>query len=166
MCYVPFGRAASKFSSKVCVLSHVQLFATPQTVSRQAPLSMEFPRQEYWNGLPFPIPVDLPDQGTEPATLASPVLGGRFFTTLPPGKPIDINDIKEYLFFLLIILKGLTSLFCEHDHKHEGSCPWLPSLKEGGGCSVAQSCPTLCNPMASCPSLSPGVCSYSCPLSW
>ena len=54
----------------VCVhaqsLSHVQLFATPWTVACQAPQSMEFSRQGYWSGLPFPSPGDLPDQGTEP----------------------------------------------------------------------------------------------------
>ena len=59
---------------------------TPWTVARQAPLSMGFSRQEYWSGLPFPSPGDLPDPGTEPA---SPVLAGRFFTTEPPGKPIN-----------------------------------------------------------------------------
>ena len=56
-------------------------FATPWTVARQAPLSMGFSRQEYWNGLPFPPPRDLPDPGMEPMSLVSPVLAGRFFTT-------------------------------------------------------------------------------------
>ena len=45
-----------------CVLSHVRLFATPWTVVHQAPLSMKFSKQEYWSGLPFPIPGDLPNQ--------------------------------------------------------------------------------------------------------
>ena len=65
----------------VCVLSHVQLFVTPQTVAYQAPLSMGFSRQEYWSGLPFPSPEDLPDPGIKPASLVSPALAGRFFTT-------------------------------------------------------------------------------------
>ena len=47
----------------------------------QAPLSMEFSRQEYWSGLPFPSPEDLPNPGMEPASLVSPALAGRFFTT-------------------------------------------------------------------------------------
>ena len=47
---------------------------------------MEFSRQEYWNGLPVPPSGDLPDPGTEPASLVSPALAGRFFTTAPPGK--------------------------------------------------------------------------------
>ena len=47
-------------------LSRVQLFETPWTVAPQAPLSMGFSRQEYWSGLPFPSPGDLPDPGIEP----------------------------------------------------------------------------------------------------
>ena len=50
--------------------SHVRLFATPWTISCQAPLSVEFSRQEYWSGLPFPSAGDLPDPGTEPASPA------------------------------------------------------------------------------------------------
>ena len=53
-------------------------FATPQTVARQAPLSMGFPRQEYWSGLLFPSPGDLSNPGTEPVF---PALAGGFFTT-------------------------------------------------------------------------------------
>ena len=46
---------------------------------------MKFSRQEYWSGLPFPIPRDLPDPGIEPLCLASPALAGRFFSTEPQG---------------------------------------------------------------------------------
>ena len=53
------------------VLSHVQLCAASWTVAHQAPLSMEFPRQEYWSGLSFPPPGDLPDPGTEPTSHVS-----------------------------------------------------------------------------------------------
>ena len=70
----------------VCTLSHVQLFAAPWTVAHQAPLSMEFSRQEYWSGLPFPTPGDLPNSGIEPVSPASPTLAGGFLTTVPPGK--------------------------------------------------------------------------------
>ena len=52
--------------SSSTTLSRVQLFVTPWTVACQAPLSMGFSRQEYWSGLPFPPPGDLPDPGTEP----------------------------------------------------------------------------------------------------
>ena len=51
-------------------LSHVRLFMTPWTVAHQAPPSMEFSRQEYWNGLPFPSPGDLPDPRIEPGSPA------------------------------------------------------------------------------------------------
>ena len=66
---------------KACVLSHVQLFATPWTIDCQAPLCMGFSRHEYWSGLPFPTPGDLPDPGIEPTSLVSPALAGGFFTT-------------------------------------------------------------------------------------
>ena len=60
---------------------------TPWTVAHQAPLSMAFSRQEYWSGLLFPTPGDLPDPGIKPASLASPVLASGFFPLVPPGKP-------------------------------------------------------------------------------
>ena len=63
------------------VFSHVRLFATPQTVDYQAPPSMGFARQEYWSGLPFPSPGDLPNPGIEPGSPGSPTLAGDFFTT-------------------------------------------------------------------------------------
>ena len=59
---------------KVNLLSRVRLFATPWTVARQAPLSMGLSRQEYWSGLPFPPPGDLPDPGIELASPESPAL--------------------------------------------------------------------------------------------
>ena len=60
-------------------------FATPRTVAWQTPLSMGFPRQEYWSGLSFPSPGDLPKPRSEPQ---SPALADRFcFTPEPPGKP-------------------------------------------------------------------------------
>ena len=61
--------------------SHVQLFVTPWTVASQAPLSMQFSRQEYWSGLPCPPPEDLPNPGIEPVSLTSPALAGGFFST-------------------------------------------------------------------------------------
>ena len=68
-------------------LSHVQLFATLWIVACQTPLSMGFSRQEYWSGLPFPSPGDLPDRLIENRSLVSPTLEGGFFTTEPPRKP-------------------------------------------------------------------------------
>ena len=69
------------------MVSCILLFVTPWTVARQAPLSMGFSRQQYWSGLLFPTPGDLPDPGMEPVSLASPALAGRFFTPVSPGKP-------------------------------------------------------------------------------
>ena len=68
---------------KVKLLSHVQLFATPWTVAHQAPQSMEFSRQEYWSGLPFPSPGDLPNPRIEPG---SPALQADALPSEPPGK--------------------------------------------------------------------------------
>ena len=65
---------------RVCACYRVQLFATPWTVAHQAPLFMEFPRQEYWSGLPFPTLGDLPNPGIKLTSLASLALAGRFFT--------------------------------------------------------------------------------------
>ena len=60
--------------------SHVQLFLTLWTVAHQAPLSMGFSRQEYWSGLPCPLPGDLPNPEIEPTSLTSHALADRFFT--------------------------------------------------------------------------------------
>ena len=86
-------KAIYRFNACVCVcvcalshFSHVQLFRTPRTVACQAPLPMEFSRQEYWSGLPFPTSEDLPNSGIQPTFLASPALAGEFFTTSPPGE--------------------------------------------------------------------------------
>ena len=65
-------------------LSHVQLFATAWSVAHQAPPSMEFSRQDYWSGLPFPSPGDLPDPGIKPG---SPALRADALPSEPPGNP-------------------------------------------------------------------------------
>ena len=74
------------------MLSRVQLLATPGTAVRQAPLSMGFPRQEYWSGVPFPFPGDLPDRGVEPE---SPTLQADSSPSEPPGK----KDMRWHLRF-------------------------------------------------------------------
>ena len=84
---VPSSKCIVDICICVCVLSCVQLFAIPRTVARQIPLSMEFSRQEYWSGLPFPTPGDLPNPGIKPKSPASPAMAGGFFTTVPPGEP-------------------------------------------------------------------------------
>ena len=68
-------------------------FATLWTVAHQASLFMEYPRQEYWSGLTFRSPGDLPDPGTKPM---SPSLAGGFFTSEPPGKPTCRHYTSAY----------------------------------------------------------------------
>ena len=71
--------------SEVKSLSHVRLFATPWTIAYHAPQSMEFSKQEYWSGLPFSSPGDLPNPGIKPW---SPTLQADALLSKPPGKPI------------------------------------------------------------------------------
>ena len=78
---------------KMKSLSRVQLFAAPWTVAYQAPASMGFSRQEYWSGLPFPSPGDVPKLGIEPR---SPAFQADALTSEPPGKPkIRLVVMKE-----------------------------------------------------------------------
>ena len=72
------GGGGSVLVAKLC-----PTLVTPRAVARQAPLSMGFSRQEYWIGLPFPMPENLPDPGMEPMSLVSAALAGRFFSTEP-----------------------------------------------------------------------------------
>ena len=71
----------SDLVAKLCLT-----LVTPWTLPHQAPLSMEFSRQEYWSGLLLPSPGDFPYPGIEPSSPTSPALAGGFFTTEPPGK--------------------------------------------------------------------------------
>ena len=101
------------FNDKTC-----QLFVTPRTVAHQSPLSMGFPRQEYWSGLPFPPPGDLPNLGIKLASPASSTLAGGFLTTVPPGKPINSTlSIKMQVFFLGTA-PGLDRGFCNLKSLH------------------------------------------------
>ena len=88
------------------LLSHVRLFGIPWTVARPAPLSMEFSRQEYWSGLSFPTPGDLPNPETEPASLVSPALVGRFFTTEPAGRPNRVINKNKIFWHPNFCCKG------------------------------------------------------------
>ena len=80
-----FSKNQHNTVEQLCVctqlLSCAQLFASPWTVARQDPLSMEFSRQEYWSGFPFSPPGDLPDPVIKPASLMHPKLAGEFLTT-------------------------------------------------------------------------------------
>ena len=79
----------------VQLLTRVRFFEAPRTVAHQAPLSMGFPRQEYWSGLPFPPPGDLPNLGIEPS---SPALASKVFSTEPCGNPQ--RDLTVHLILL------------------------------------------------------------------
>ena len=107
---------------KVKSLSHVRLFVTPWTVADQAPQSMEFSRQEYWSGLPFPSPGDPPDPGIEPG---SPALQADALPSEPPGKAVVDISLS-----IMII----------------SSCMFVAANGIGMKVLVTQSCPTLCDP--------------------
>ena len=82
-------------------LGHVWLFVTPWTVALQALLSLEFSRQEYWSGLLFSTPGDLPDPGIKPTSLASPELAGGFFTIVVF---IHLSSISVFVFIVTLTL--------------------------------------------------------------
>ena len=82
---------------KVKSLSRDQLFATPWTVAYQASPSMGFSRQEYWSGLSFPSPGDLPDPGIEPR---SPALEAGALTSEPPVKPYREHRCSQNMIYL------------------------------------------------------------------
>ena len=104
------------------MLSHVQLFATSWAVASQVPLSMGFSRQEYWSGLPFHSPGNLPEPGIEPA---SPALAGWFFffffffTTEPPGNHLDLYCYGISLFnFILTQSEENATMFSPYLSTH------------------------------------------------
>ena len=94
----------------LCVCAqYVQFFATPRTVTCQAPLSMGFFRQEYWSEPPFPLPGDLPGQGIRPASPASPVLAGRFFTAEPVAR-LEAYARRHAIHLIFSVLLGVLGL--------------------------------------------------------
>ena len=110
-------------------LSGVWLFAAPCAIPLQAPLSMRFPRQEYWNGLPFPCPGNLPDPEIQPVSPGSPSLAGRFFTMSHPWIPITstislyfcASIFFKFIYFVLqVILLSFISIL-------NAICLWLLS---------------------------------------
>ena len=133
------------------LFSHVQLFATSRTVAHQVPLSMGFLRQEYWSGLPFPSPEDLPNPGIESKSSG---LAGRFFTTESLGKPICVIT---WVFTVVKI----------HWTVHLKTCTFYCMqimLFSHPVVSDALRPHGLQHTRPPCPSPSPEVCPSSCPL--
>ena len=87
--------------------SHVRFFVTLWTVALQAPLSMEFSRQESWSGLPCPPPGDLPDPGIKPMSLKSPALAGGFFTARALQSPDNMWCGASFICLFAICLCSL-----------------------------------------------------------
>ena len=148
---------------KRCVSSRfnrVQFVVTPWSVAHEASLSMGFSRQEYWSGLPFPSPGDLPDPGIEPTSLASLAFSGGFLITSATWEAPS----KRYMMSGWISLGGqcrpheywvshITLVYLE---VHEYLLPLGPWSMFSNTyftnffyccCFVAKSCPTICNPM-------------------
>ena len=98
-------------------LSRVQLFATPWTVAYQVPSSVGFSRQEYWSGLPFPSPEDLPHPGIEPR---SPALQADALSSEPPGKQVNLAANLPFptgcrlVHFTLWVVHGLVNVVGQH----------------------------------------------------
>ena len=128
-------------------LSRVRLFVTPWTVAYQAPLSMGFSRQEYWSGLPFPSPGDLPDPGIQPEF---PALEADALTSELPGKLTlnsckNNNNQKKPLNNHIYNWKGI--LFCPGMYKHIfssigmtwGKCLLLSSMRHARPCPLNNS---------------------------
>ena len=88
------------------VLICIQLFVTSWTVIHQTPLSMEFSRQEYWSGLPFPPPGDLPKPGFKPKSPVSPALQVESLPIEAPGKPHF--SYKHHIFIPRIFNKSIS----------------------------------------------------------
>ena len=93
-------------------------FATPWTIALQAPLSMGFPRQKYWNGLPFPSPGDLPDPGIKPRSLAMQV---DSLLSEPLGKPRNLPLDPSSILHSLGLLLDLSLLTVSY---RQSSTPW------------------------------------------
>ena len=116
------------------MLSHSVMsasFATTWTVACQAPLTMRFSRQEYWSVLPFPLPGDLPDPGTEPVSPASPALQVYFLTTEPPWKPLNPHTRPH------------VPISWMEKQQHREVCDY-PEVAQLLAPRVLESCPSLC----------------------
>ena len=113
LAYLHWQGAHYLLKVKVKLLSHVQLFATPWTIAYQTSLTMGFSRQEYWSGLPFPSPGDLPDPGIKPRF---PTFQADTLPSKPPEKPsLPPNEVHSFL----------ESLSWTVFYQVENSTPWI-----------------------------------------
>ena len=99
-----WGTHTAEYEAKS--LSRVRLFATLRTVAHQAPRSMGFSRQEYWSGLPFPPPGDLPNPGIEPR---SPAFQAEALTSEPPGMDVQMQMHQSRVLLLQLRRKEKAS---------------------------------------------------------
>ena len=125
-----FRKVTDKLIHLFCVCAHffsrVDSFVTPQTISQQALLSMEFSRQEYWSGLPLPSPGGLLHPGTELASPASPASAGEVFSAEPPGKAMSITQFSSVQSLSLSVVSD--SL---RPHESQPTRPLCPSPTPG-----------------------------------
>ena len=105
-------------------LHYVRLFATPWTGTHQAPLPMEFSRQEYWSGVPFPTP------GAKPTSLVSPALVGRFCTASEKAKQFIIVEVFAMSVCFHACTHTLTPFLLTHCLAHTPLTAFLPSSVE------------------------------------
>ena len=139
---------------KVKSLSHVRLFATPWTVAHQVPLSVEFSRQEYWSGLPFPSAGDLPEPGIEPL---SPALQANL--SKPPGAPAANCNISSVQFSSVT---QSCPIICDPMNHSTPGLPVHHQLPESTQPMSIESvmpsnCLILCHPLLLLPSIFPSI---------
>ena len=137
---------------KVKSLSPVWLFATPWTVAYQASPSMGFSRQEYWSGLLFPSPGDLPDPGIEQG---SPELEADALTSEPPGKPLFFYFLHLGIAIWLALVNGTSANIYNQKLKTAYSMNLALFLLYTLAAKSLQSCSTLCDPIIGSPLGSP-----------
>ena len=122
------------FKKCVCMLSSfscVRLCAHPRTVAHQAPLSMGFSRQEYWSGLPFSSPRELPNPGIEPMSPMSPALAGGFFTTSGTCRTPNKDKLSSALTPLQLGLCLIVPLNLFLKTTHQAFPPWISPSQAG-----------------------------------
>ena len=119
------------------MLSCVQLFVTPWTVARQAPLSLGFPRQEYWSGLPFPSPGDLPEPGIKPE---APALAADSLPLSHQGSPCmfyvlcaqSFSCVQLFAFLWTVALQAPLSIeFSRQEYRSRMPFPTPGDLPDG-----------------------------------